>query len=73
MKALLLAHEHSLAEGGGGQQLCTREYRGGLIAAGFDVSDVTFNTDRRMLTRLQRKYQPQPYAHLMPDSHAVHG
>ena len=67
LKALFLSHSEALAPGGGGQQQCTREYRDTLRMAGFDFSDVTFKTDRKLLTRLHRKLSPAPYADLIPD------
>ena len=67
MKALFLSHEHALTPGGGGQQQCTREYYELLRAAGFELTDVTFATDRALRTRLRRKLRPAPYANLIPE------
>ena len=35
---------HALSPGGGGQQQCAREYHDALSAAGFALTDVTFDT-----------------------------
>jgi hypothetical protein len=67
LTSLFLSHQHSLIPGGGGQQQCTREYRTALTAAGFDLVDCTFDTDRSLTTRLRRKLRPSPYANLIPD------
>ena len=69
MKALFLSHEYSLAPGGGGQQICTREYADSLRRAGFSLTNVLFATDRRWATRLRRRIQPAPYANLIPDEY----
>ena len=66
MKALFLSHQHALDGGGGGQQQCSREYQQVLRSAGFDLLDVTFDTDRTWRTRLRRKFRPEPYANLIP-------
>jgi len=66
MKALFLSHQHALAPGGGGQQQCTREYQETLRVAGFDLVNVTFDTDQLWRTRLRRKFRPAPYANLVP-------
>lgn len=66
MKAFFLSHERALLPGGGGQQLCSREYRAVLHAAGFDLVDVLYDTDRRWATRLRRKLRPCPYPPLIP-------
>jgi hypothetical protein len=72
VKALFLSHQHSFARGGGGQQQCTREYREVLEAAGFDLQDVTFTTDRDWATRIKRKIWPRPYTNLIPEDFFLH-
>src|SRR5581483_6380653 len=59
--ALFVTHEESLADGGGGQQVCSREYFEALQLGGFDLTCVRFGTDRRFLTRVRRKLYPRPY------------
>jgi len=66
MKALFLSHRNSLALGGGGQQQCTREYIDTLRAASFDLSELTYVTDRSLPTRIRRRINPKPYAYLFP-------
>ncbi len=66
MNALFLSHQHALSPGGGGQQLCSREYHATLADAGFNLVNVTFQTDRAPLTRLRRKFFRAPYANLIP-------
>ena len=67
MKALFLSHENSLRPGGGGNEICTREYHDVLAAAGFDLRLVTHGTDRSLTTRLQRKLLPSRYPRLIPN------
>jgi hypothetical protein len=66
VKSLFLSHQHALTAGGGGQQYCTREYHQTFEAAGFQLLDVTFDTDRSLKTRLRRKLRPTVYANLVP-------
>lgn len=66
MKSLFLSHESHLSPGGGGNQICSREYRDVLIAAGFDLEFVTHGTDQKLATRLQRKLFPERYPKLIP-------
>lgn len=66
MNALFLSHQHALSAGGGGQQQCSREYQATLAAAGFNLVNVTFLTDRAPLTRLRRKFFRAPYANSVP-------
>ena len=70
MKSLFLSHEHALAPGGGGQQICSREYVETLRVAGFDLKNVLFATDRTWATRFRRRLRPAPYADLIPDEFA---
>lgn len=67
MNALFLSHEHAIAPGGGGQQICSREYIDALRRAGFVLANVLFATDRSWATRLRRRLRPAPYANLIPD------
>lgn len=66
MKSLFLSHESHLSPGGGGNQMCSREYRDVLIAAGFDLEFVTHGTDKRLVTRLHRKLFPDRYPKIIP-------
>jgi hypothetical protein len=66
MKALFLSHESLLKAGGGGNQICSREYRDVLVEAGFDLQFVTHGTDQMLITRLQRKVFPSRYPKLIP-------
>jgi hypothetical protein len=52
MKALFLTHEKLLTPGGGGNQICSREYRDVLVAAGFDRRFVIHGTDRSLGARM---------------------
>jgi hypothetical protein len=65
-RGLLLSNEHSLAQGGGGQQQCSREYVQVLEQAGVQVEPVTFRTDRSWPVRLRRKFSPRAYQPSMP-------
>ncbi len=53
--------------GGGGNQVCSREYRDVLVEAGFDLQFVTHGTDRRLATRLKRKIFPSRYPQIIPE------
>ena len=66
MKGLFLSHESHLNPGGGGNQICTREYRDALVAAGFELQNVTNGTDRSPATRLRRKIFPDLYPKVIP-------
>lgn len=66
MKALFLSEQNALAPGGGGQQLCTREYIETLQLAGFELTELGFATDRALATRIRRKLRPVPYANVIP-------
>jgi len=66
MKAFFLSHQNALVPGGGGQQQCTLEYRELLRAAGFELTDFAFDTDRSLRARLRRKFTSAPYANLIP-------
>ena len=61
ISALFLYYEGALAEGGGGVQLCTREYVNALKAAGFELKLIQVKNDRRFRSRVQRKLNPLPY------------
>ncbi len=64
--ALFISHASSLAAAPGGVQRCTREYMRALDAAGFDLEELPYVEDRRILTRLRRRFFPRPYAHKLP-------
>lgn len=61
--AIFLHHESELREGGGGVQLCTREYFATLTKAGFALTPVAMKTSRRLKNRLGRYLWPNPYEH----------
>ena len=71
MKTLFLSHKDHLSDGGGGNQICTREYRDALVAAGFELQNVTNGTDRSPATRLWRKVFPDLYPKLIPKEFLV--
>ena len=50
----------------GGVQICTREYVDSIRLAGFDLREVTYGPDRRLLTRIRRRLGPRPYANMLP-------
>jgi hypothetical protein len=68
VNALFLSPAQLLTPGGGGQQHCTREYHDTLTAAGFNLVDVSYETDRSPSTRLRRRFRPAPYTNLIPSS-----
>jgi hypothetical protein len=68
IKSLFLSHENLLRQGGGGNEICTREYHDVLTAAGFDLVDITYHTDRSPRVRLQRFCSDNSYPPLIsPD------
>lgn len=66
MKSLFLSHESHLNPGGGGNQICTREYCDVLAAAGCELKYVAHKTDRSPATRFRRKIFPDRYPKLIP-------
>ncbi|MFL5240824.1 MAG: glycosyltransferase [Gemmataceae bacterium] len=50
----------------GGVQICTQEYLATLRAAGFAVTTLDYEPDRRLRARLRRVLQPRPYANRLP-------
>ena len=69
MKGLFVSYRGFLAEGrGGGVQVCTREYVDVIRAAGFDLALVPFESDRRLSTRLLRRWTSSPYFRPAPPS-----
>lgn len=67
MQAVFISSVNSVANGGGGQQICSREYRAALRAAGFRLNDVLFTPDRRLLTRLRIRLRRRHYHNHLPD------
>jgi hypothetical protein len=64
--ALFISHVSSLSAAPGGVQRCTREYMRALDAAGFALEELPYVEDRRLLTRVRRRFFPRPYAHKLP-------
>ncbi|MBA3848436.1 MAG: hypothetical protein C0502_00390 [Opitutus sp.] len=64
LPAIFVTHRAYLAEGGGGAQWCTREYRRTLQSAGFALEDVVFASRRDLLARLRAKIRPSPEGEL---------
>lgn len=50
----------------GGVQICTRELVASLTDAGFKLTIIEYDTDRRPLIRLRRRFWAHPYAHRVP-------
>jgi hypothetical protein len=69
--ALFVTNHEFLTTDGGGVQWCTREYRDTLIAAGFDLHNITFSIDRSPWARLLRRLRPRPFANRLPRRLAV--
>jgi hypothetical protein len=66
VKALFLSHEKLLLAGGGGNQICSREYHEVLTAGGFDLVDVTYASERGLGRRLRNRISPSSYPNLVP-------
>jgi glycosyltransferase involved in cell wall biosynthesis len=60
--ALFLYYSGHLDAGGGGVQLCTREYFAALERAGFALTPIEIKYDRRFPARVRRKIWPDPYS-----------
>lgn len=50
----------------GGVQICTAEYMDTLRAAGFPLTVLPFEPDRRPMSRLRRRFWPRPYLNFLP-------
>ena len=59
--ALFVHHSGHLDAGGGGVQLCSREYFAALTRAGFSLTPVEIPPDRRIEARVRRRFWPDPY------------
>jgi hypothetical protein len=66
VKALFLSHEKLLLAGGGGNQICSREYHEVLTAGGFELVDVTYASERALGRRLRNRIAPSSYPDLVP-------
>lgn len=67
--AVVVTSADAMQPAGGGVQRCTREYLAVARAAGFSLEIVEYPVDRHPLTRLRRKFVPQPYQHLIPPTY----
>lgn len=61
MRGLFLSHRDLLRAGGGGVQVCTREYVDTIEAAGVSLTMLPFGVDTRLSTRLARRLVHAPY------------
>jgi hypothetical protein len=71
VKALFLSHENLLLPGGGGNQICTREYHEVLTAGGFELVDVTYASERALGRRLRNRILPSSYPDLVPADYSL--
>lgn len=60
-RALFVHAPGHLDEGGGGVQICTREYWSVLGRAGFDLEPIEVQTDRSFTARVRRRLAFRPY------------
>lgn len=60
--AIFVSSNNALSPTSGGQQLCNREYRQTLEAAGFSLSVLAYDPDQRLVTKLLRRARPRPYS-----------
>jgi hypothetical protein len=68
LPGVFVSSANSLRPVSGGQQLCTREYLRTLEAAGFRLTLVDYQSDRRFWVRVRRRLWPQPYSGLIPST-----
>ena len=61
MQGLFISYKDFLKPGGGGVQICTREYIEIVEATGIGLRIVPFEYDRRPLTRLVRRFYASSY------------
>jgi hypothetical protein len=70
MRAVFLSTSNALLgrEGHpkGGVQICTNEYLDVLRRAGFDVSVMDFEVDRRLSNRVDKRIRRRPYKNILP-------
>lgn len=64
--SLFVTPRAALAVGGGGVQICTREYITTLKAGGFDLETIPFDLDSRFRTRILNKLFPGYYPRQLP-------
>ena len=69
--ALFLHSPGHLDAGGGGVQACSREYFAALERAGFGLIPVEIPPDRRIVTRLRRRFSGDPYSTWIDTDDAV--
>ena len=58
---LFISHANHLGNGGGGVQLCTREFMDVIEAADIELTLLPFASDRRLSTRLLRQVDSSPF------------
>src|SRR5215470_5350217 len=59
LSALFVCHRKALHSGGGGVQLCVRDYMTLLKAAGFDLEAVTYEFESAVANRILNRVFPQ--------------
>lgn len=64
--AVFVCTVNARAPESGGVQIYTREMLATLELAGFALTVVEYEPDRRPVTRLKRRLRPKPYANLLP-------
>jgi glycosyltransferase involved in cell wall biosynthesis len=64
---LFISQSNFLKGGGGGVQVCTREFAQVIEAAGIDLSVLAFEPDRRLVTRLLGQIDSSPFRTAGPD------
>lgn len=66
IKSLFLSHKNLLRQGGGGNEICSREYHEVLTAGGFELVDVTYASESGLGRRLRNRLSPSSYPDLVP-------
>lgn len=61
MRGIFVSYRDFLKGGGGGVQICTREYVDAIEAAGIGLTPCPFDGDRRLSTRIGRRLTSSPY------------
>lgn len=62
LPAIFASAPRAISVGGGGVQLCTREYISALELVGYELTYCTYNADRRLLARIRNRLTPHPYS-----------
>jgi hypothetical protein len=64
--ALFIGHKNSLLDGGGGVQICNREYVAAISLAGYQLEIIPFEFHNTLFERVKRRFSPRVFAKTVP-------